>query len=101
MKTLVKSEDKQTISISELFSLHEGIYPLIGLKLVNVDNYNGKKFILTVNKKGRFAFANGLTFWTLGDSLYELLNNVVDDNRVQVFVFNDINEMAKWITEDK
>ena len=100
MKQIIKSNSNISfILVKEIindYNLSEhGLYAIIA---------KGHKYVLSAATGGFFTFASGNYRWlsraSFITSFITLLRECVEDPDIQVFVFDDLKEYAKWILKD-
>lgn len=100
MKTIIKAEENKTIPLSDFLDLNKCISPLVGLEIKD-KNYTDRKYILTPTRNGHIGFTDGFRFIFVDNNIRNLFNEILQQSTYQLFHFENLNEMAKWITEDK
>ena len=95
MKQIIKSNSNiPFILVEEIindYNLSEhGLYAIIA---------KGHKYVLSATC-GFFTFASGNDRWSSHTSFIALLRECVENPDVQVFIFDDLKEYAKWILKD-
>jgi len=95
MKQLIKeSPQLTTIQLPEIKN-----WSLVGMQTKTI----GKKYILSpIVNSGiniKVAFCDGTYHWCSGETAEEILKYVLNDERCEIFVFENIRELAEWLAE--
>jgi hypothetical protein len=90
--------------MKQVISKHTNQTQLIDRKQISYNLHivaieaDGKKYILTANEN-RFFFVNGCGTWMSESTIKDLIDDVLNDVRVKMFVFEDIKELGLWLSK--
>jgi hypothetical protein len=96
MKILASQVQIPTITFGELND-----YSIIGLQVEDSElTGERKKYILSISFNSRmYSFIRGKARWDYDSNLNDLVNRTLKNERCKLFVFENLQELAKWILD--